>query len=124
MSTKKIIIIVIIILIILGAISNNDKDKTKNTTNISQTTSISDGQVGIVSHKMTSMWCVEAIVKNNTHRNLNYIAITATCWDKDGNNLGTATGSQQNINTTDNYKINIFCPSGTDKYELSLKYSE
>lgn len=123
MNKKKFLIFFFIILIILGCTNNKKKNQTpSNNTTTVKTYTVPDGQIGIVSHKLTSMWCVEAIIKNNTNKNLDYVAITATSWDKDGNNLGTATGSQRNINTLDNYKINIYCPSGTTKYTLSLKY--
>ncbi len=119
MKKRKLIIIFIIILIILGCISNNKKSNNTST----KINSIPDGQVGIVSHKMT-LYEIEVIIKNNTHQTLNSVTITANCWDRDGNNLGTASNGQYNVNTTDNYKINIWCPSGTSKYTLSLKYNK
>lgn len=124
MNKKKLFIILLIILIILGG-ANNKKKKQTNVNNATtiKTYTVPDGQVGIVSHKMTT-WNIEVIIKNNTHEILKNVKVTATCWDKDGNNLGTASNGQYNINTNDNYKIEILQPSGTTRYTLSLTYNE
>lgn len=142
----KKIFILIIITIILGIIlsfkiintnkENNNKLKTKitneyiinsiaeDTTNIitKNETIKQNNKVEIISHKKNQYGVIEIIVKNNTNNQLKELVIKAQCYDKDGNNLGTYSGEQYNINTTDKYKITIYTNTDTNRYNLKLEY--
>lgn len=60
---------------------------------------------------------IEGIVTNNTDKDYSYVQITFTCYDKDGNNLGTAMDNTNNLlgNQTWKYKAAYL---GTDGKEI------
>lgn len=117
-----IIIIIIITFVLINSISNN-KETTKETiTNITKEKNIPNGTVGIVSHKYIGYGQIEVIIKNNTGKELEQVKVTAHCWDKNGNNIGDTSNGQNNVNTTDTYKIILFAKSNLQKYELELSY--
>lgn len=125
-----IIFAVIIILIILIAFilinskpDNVEKIQQVSANNIeSNENTVSNGTVGIISHKYIGYGQIEVIIKNNTGKELKEVKVIAHCWDKNGNNLGDTANGQYNVNTTDTYKIILFCKSDMDKYELELSY--
>lgn len=124
-----IILIIVLLLILLFKVNNNKKQKTVQTNNTIQQTTITEnkttipeGKAGIISHKINNYGVIEVIIKNNTGKNLKQIIVKAECYDKDGNNLGTHSNGQYNINTTDKYKIQIYTNTNTKKYNLKLEY--
>ena len=112
---KKILMVIVIIFLIMFL--NPKKEKEKETT----ITTVPQGQVGIVSHELKA-YKIEVIIKNNTNKELKFVKVKADCYDKEGNNLGTESNGQYNINTKDTYKIDIYCDTDTKKYELKLEY--
>lgn len=121
-----IVVIILIILVSLILISSTNKEKTKiaSSENIEKKEEnvVPEGTVGIVSHEYIGYGQIEVIIKNNTGKELKQVKVTAHCWDKNGNNLGDTSNGQYNVNTTDKYKITLFCKSGMSKYELELSY--
>ena len=122
-------IIIILVILIFIALFNNKSNTINTSSNIKNTTTntinnktIPNGQVGIVRHNYDKYGEIEVYVKNNTGKTVDRVIITAQCWDKDGNNLGTYTAYQRNVNTTDTYKINVFCSTEMKKYQLKLDY--
>lgn len=111
---------------------NNKKLKAKTTNELitnsilanttSNETTKQHNTVEIISHKKNQYGKIEAIIKNNTNKQLKELVIKAQCYDKNGNNLGTYSGGQYNVNTTDNYKISIYTNSDTSRYTLTLEY--
>lgn len=132
---KKLYILIIILLIIFLIIVIKNPSTNKNSINsnineiyLNQTYDIITNiveepkkEVKIISHKKNS-FSIDVVIKNNTNKILNKVIVRAECYDKDGNNLGTYSDGQYNVNTTDNYKISIFCTSDTYKYKLKLEY--
>ena len=125
-----IIFIIIIILIITTAIilitSKKGENKIETYTRAEQIkqNTIPKGEVGIVSQRQIGYGQIEVIIKNNTGNELKEVKVKANCWDKNGNNLGTYSNGQRNVNTTDKYKIKIFCSADMKKYELELSYQK
>lgn len=122
MKTIKILLLIIVLLIIIIANKNNTTNK-KETNEIDNSiqNAIKNEGVQIISHKK-EIYTIEVIIKNNTNKELKQVVVKAECYDKDGNNLGIATGGQYNINTKDTYKITIYCDTDTERYNLKVEY--
>lgn len=134
---KKLYILIIILLIVFLIIVIKNPSTNKNSININSNineiylnqtydviTNIVEEpkkEVKIISHKK-DYFSIDVVIKNNTGKTLNKVIVRAECYDEDGNNLGTYSNWQYNVNTTDNYKISIFCQSDTYKYKLKLEY--
>ena len=120
-----IILIIITAFILINSGTNNTKKEAQQTSSNSiknKENIVPDGTVGIISHKYTGYGQIEVIIKNNTGKDLKQVKITAHCWDKNGNNIGDTSNGQYNVNTTDTYKITLFCKSDMYKYKLELSY--
>ncbi|MCI8617505.1 MAG: hypothetical protein HFJ60_04595 [Clostridia bacterium] len=118
---KKICIIAIIILAILFLIGNSKNKNNNNNNNNNSIIINKNEEVQIISHTKNT-YSINVIIKNNTTKNLEYVKVIAICYDKNGNNLGTKSNGQYNINNTENYKINIYIPKETKSYKLNLEY--
>ena len=126
MKIIKILLIIIIILLSILIIKNNTNTNTTNTINNINISNIienkqSKDEVEIISHKKNT-FSIEVVIKNNTNKTLKEVIVSAECYDKEGNNLGTTSNGQYNVNTKDKYKITIYCNSDTYKYNLKVEY--
>ena len=119
----KYIIITIIVLCVFAMIGNNDNGNKNNNNTNNKIISVPKG-IEVVSHKKTSTFKIETIIKNNTGKELKSIKIIAECYDKNNNNLGKASDGKYNVNTKDNHKIDIFCDSETERYNLYIEYEQ
>lgn len=127
---KFLITTIIILLFIIITNINNDKDKNKyNITNninyisnnITKSNNYENEKIQIISNNYKHNGLIEIIIKNKTNNILNQVVIKATCYDKDGNNLGTYSNGQYNVNNTDNYKIEITCNYDTARYNIEIQ---
>ena len=120
---KKILIAILLSLIIIIIIKEPNKERKNNiTNNYNTTTQINQNdKIEIISNKHTNKSIIELIIKNKTDKEINEVVIQATCYDKNGNNLGVYTNGQYNINTKDTYKIEIYCNYETQNYKLDIK---
>ena len=93
-------IIVVGVIIVIGIIAGaGGNDSTSNSGNSSSSTT----QVEKFSHTVTSQYddtfayYIEGTVTNNRDKDYSYVQIEFICYDKDGNNLGTALDNTNNL---------------------------
>lgn len=117
----KYIVITFIILCIFAVIGNNTKNEEMKVDN--KIISLPNG-IQVISHEKKGIATIETIIKNNTGKELKSIKITAECYDKKNNNIGKATNGKYNVNTKDNHKIDLYCDSETERYNLYIEYEK
>lgn len=76
----------------------------------------------IKEHKMSNN-TITGIVKNNTNSIIENIKITADCYDKDNNKVGTTTNYINELRPGETWKFNMWAYSTATKYKnLKLEY--
>lgn len=118
-------IVILIIIIATNSKNNNNNNLDNNTiaysNRINTNLKYKNDKIEIISNKLVTKGIIELTIKNKTNKELNQVVIKATCYDKDGNNLGTHSNGKYNVNTTDTYKIKIYCDYNTEKYILEIE---
>lgn len=66
---------------------------------------------------------IEGTVKNNTNKSYSYLQIEFICYDKDGNNIGTAIDNTNNVLGNETWKFKAF-GLFTDKKVAKCKFHE
>lgn len=66
---------------------------------------------------------IEGIVKNNNDKNYSYLQVEFVCYDKDGNNLGTALDNTNNLGANETWKFKAFLLSTNGTVD-NCKYKE
>ncbi|MEI3530638.1 MAG: FxLYD domain-containing protein [Bacilli bacterium] len=97
------IITILLIIVVIGAISsgtNDDNPTTDNKEKFSHTVTSSGPD------EVNFEYYIEGTVTNNRDKEYSYVQIEFVCYDKDGNNLGTAIDNTNNLlgNETWKYK--------------------
>ncbi len=76
----------------------------------------------IKEHKMSNN-SISGIVKNNTNNVIKNITITADCYDKDNNKVGTSMDMINELKPGETWKFNMWAYSTATKYRnIKLKY--
>lgn len=110
-SIVKWIVIVIVAVILIGAFSSGGSDEAKEDKSGSNTEQKEKFTYTISNQYSDSFsYYIEGTVTNNRDKDYSYLQIEFVCYDKDGNNLGTAIDNTNNLlaNQTWKYKAMLF----------------
>ena len=116
-------LIVLGVLIILGVIvsvsSNGENDvKEKNSSNTEKNEKAKFEYEITNQYHDSFAYYIEGTVKNNTSKDYSYVQIEFVCYDKDGNNLGTAIDNTNNLLANENWKYKaMFIGSNSEEVD-------
>lgn len=99
-------IFIIIIAIISSAVSSTEKEKENFTHNITNEYTDSIG-----------VHYIEGTVKNSNDKDYSYLQIEFVCYDKDGNNLGTALDNTNNLGANETWKFKAVLMSTSENID-------
>ncbi len=128
------IVIVIIVIGIIGAAigGNTTKDNAKEGSvtngNGTETTTAASKFTYSVDKQYTGDYgigyYIEGLVKNNTDKDYSYVQIEFVCYDKDGNNLGTAIDNTNNLLGSQTWKFKAMFLGSDSKNVAKCDYHE
>ena len=97
-SIIRVIVALVIIFIVLAAVVNYGAEKAEEKANFThEVTNEYTDSIGV--------HYIEGIVKNGNDKKYSYVQIEFVCYDKDGNNLGTALDNINNLGAKDTWKF-------------------
>lgn|SRR5574344_317040 len=101
-NTVGLIILIVVVIAIIAAASNGSS----SSTNGSSTTKPSEQFTYAISKSYSDGYgyYIEGTVKNNTDKDYSYVQIEFVCYDKSGNNLGTAIDNTNNLLKQETWK--------------------
>lgn len=118
-----VLIIIFIIIVIVSVATADDEDNSKEsnstTTVKKEKLELEDGHYGY-SDEYGISYYIEGYVKNNTDKNYNYVQISFTTYDSEGNTIGSCLDNNSSLDANGRWKFKAIC-SGDAKSTASYK---
>ena len=118
---NKIIKIIIIVLIVIfcivgcvGACSKGINDAIEETTNSKDNLRLEENTVTASKDEYGISYNIEGYIKNNSDKAFNYVQITYTTYDAEGNTIGTCLDNNSGLDANGRWKFKAICTSDVD----------
>lgn len=135
-STWIVIVIIIAIIGVIGAAVQNDPSFKAQEGNVNNNSQSGETTTTTAASKFTYQidkqyvgdydigYYIEGFVKNNTNKEYSYIQIEFVCYDKDGNNLGTALDNSNNLLANQTWKFKAMFMGSNSKDVAKCEYHD